>query len=36
MNDQVFEDYELPKKMIVVDLDKEYQYVSHQEVGFEK
>jgi 2,3-bisphosphoglycerate-dependent phosphoglycerate mutase len=36
MNDQVFEDYELPKKMIVVDLDKQYQYVSHQEVGFEK
>jgi len=36
MNDQVFEDYELPKKMIVVDLDKELQYVSHQEVGYEK
>ena len=34
MNEQVFEDYELPKKMIVVDLDKNYQYISHQEVGY--
>ena len=36
MNDQVFEEYELPKKMIVVDLDQKFEYLSHQEIGFEK
>jgi hypothetical protein len=36
MNDEVFENYELPNKILVVNLNSDLKYHSHEELDYKK